>query len=335
MSKYLLGTRGSALALTQSGMAGALVAEAGDFDVELKTVKTEGDVLTGPLSQMGGTGVFAATLRMRILDSTVDFAVHSLKDLPTMPAEGLVVAAIPEREDPRDALCARDGLTLEQLPEGARVGTGSPRRAAQILALRPDIEIVDIRGNVGTRLARVKGLEEHGIAAHGLHGDKKLGAITGDCDAVVLAASGLIRLGKEDAITEYLACDKVLPAPGQGALALETRSTEFGAEGDQPSELASALVAVDHLETRLAVTAERALLRRLEAGCAAPVGAYGRIQDGSLVLDTLVAHPNGTRTLRHQDSTSDMSVEATYELGVRVAEALLDQGAAELAGLTL
>ncbi len=335
MSKYLLGTRGSALALTQSGMAGSLVAEAGGFDVELKTVKTEGDVLTGPLSQMGGTGVFAATLRMRILDSTVDFAVHSLKDLPTMPAEGLVVAAIPEREDPRDALCARDGLTLDSLPKGARVGTGSPRRAAQILALRPDIEIVDIRGNVGTRLARVAGLEEHGIAAHGLHGEKKLGAITGDCDAVVLAASGLIRLGKEDAITEYLSCDKFLPAPGQGALALETRSTEFGADGTQPSELAAALVAVDHLETRLAVTAERALLRRLEAGCAAPIGTYARISDGALVLDTVVAHPNGSRTLRHQDATSEFSVEAAYELGVRVAEELLAQGAAELAGLTL
>lgn len=322
VAKYLLGTRGSALALTQSGMAGQQVADAGGFEVDLEIVKTEGDILTGPLSQMGGTGVFAATLRTRLLEGDVDLAVHSLKDLPTLPTEGLTVAGIPQREDLRDALCARDGLTLETLPAGARVGTGSPRRAAQIRAARPDLEIVDIRGNVGTRLARVAGLESYGT-----EGKKP----QGDCDAVVLAASGLKRLGFEEVITDFLDPSQILPAPGQGALALEIRTAEVEAD----SELARAVAAVDHLETRLAVTAERALLRRLEAGCAAPVGTYGRVIDRELVLDSLVAHPQGTETMRASASVSELTVEAAEQLGISLADSLLEQGAARLAGLTL
>ena len=323
MATYRLGTRGSALALTQSGMAGEALARAGGFEVELVTVKTEGDVLTGPLSQMGGTGVFAAVLRQRVLDGTVDFAVHSLKDLPTLPHEGLLIAAIPEREDPRDALVARDGLTLDTLPSGARVGTGSPRRAAQIRALRPDIEIVDIRGNVGTRIARVAGLE-----SYGLEGKRP----QGDCDAVVLAASGLKRLGFAEVITDYLDTDRMLPAPGQGALALECRSLESGTG----SELGGAMAALDHLPTRLAVTAERALLRRLEAGCAAPVGTYASLsEDGVLTLKALVAHPDGSETMRHSAATNVLSEEAAYQLGVQVADDLLQKGAARLANLAL
>lgn len=231
--EYILGTRGSALALTQSRIAAETVtslytehqahhgaADAEVVDFTLRTVKTEGDVLTGPLATLGGTGVFAAALRQRLLDgenaseeNRVDMAVHSLKDLPSAPCPGLVVAATLKREDPRDALVARDGLTVDTLPEGARVGTGSPRRAAQLRALRPDLEIVDIRGNVGTRIGRVKGLEEHAgkqvvlrqnaetseRADHGVGTER-----SGDCDAVVLAVSGLKRLGKEELITEYL-----------------------------------------------------------------------------------------------------------------------------------
>lgn len=323
MTSYKLGTRGSALALTQSGMAGTQVADAGEFEVELVTVKTEGDVLTGPLSQMGGTGVFAAFLRQQILEGEVDFAVHSLKDLPTLPCEGLTIAAIPEREDPRDALVARDGLTLDTLPTGARVGTGSPRRAAQIRALRPDIKIVDIRGNVGTRLARVAGLEEYGI-----EGKKP----QGDCDAVVLAASGLIRLGFEEVISEYLDTDRMLPAPGQGALALECRTAETGSA----TELGKALEAVDHKPTRLAVTAERALLRRLEAGCAAPIGTFASLsEDGFLTLNAVVAHPDGSETMRHSAATSDLSEDGAARLGIEVADDLLQKGAARLANLTL
>lgn len=335
MAKYLLGTRGSALAMTQSSMAGEQVAAAGGFEVELFTVKTEGDVLTGPLSQMGGTGVFAATLRMRVLDGTVDFAVHSLKDLPTAPAYGLTVVSIPERKDPRDALCARDGLTLETLPQGARVGTGSPRRAAQLRALRPDLEVVDIRGNVGTRLARVAGLESYGVGGQGLHGSKKMGAVTGDCDAVILAASGLKRLGFDSVVTQYLDPLVFLPAPGQGALALETRTGELDARDGEPSELAAGLLVLDHLETRLAVTAERALLRRLEAGCAAPMGTYARVEDGALVLDAVAAHPDGSQVLRQSASVDELTIENAELLGIRLAENLLENGADQFTGLTL
>ena len=242
---YILGTRGSALALTQSTLAAEHIVQVFNthsrehgaertLSFDITTVKTDGDVLTGPLATLGGTGVFAAALRQRLLDGDtpdgVDVAVHSLKDLPAEPCPGLVIAAILEREDPRDALVARDNLTLDTLPTGARVGTGSPRRAAQVHALRPDLEIVGIRGNVGTRIARVKGLEEHGNrqvvvrdsaetdeAAHRGIGTEN----TGDCDAVILAVSGLKRLGKESVITEYLDPSRMLPAPGQGALAIE------------------------------------------------------------------------------------------------------------------
>lgn len=307
---FRVGTRGSRLALTQTTTAARAVAAAGGLEPELVTIRTEGDVLTGPLSQMGGTGVFATALRAALLAGSVDLAVHSLKDLPTAPVPGLEVAAVPEREDPRDALCARDGLGLTGLPPGAKVGTGSPRRAAQVRAARPDLEIVDIRGNVGTRLGRVA---------------------PGDLDAVVLAASGLRRLGLEDAITELIDPSVMLPAPGQGALALECRAED--ASGDTP--LTAGLAAVDHLETRLAVTAERALLTRLEAGCAAPVGTFGRFEDGELVLDAVVADPDGSRLLRSSGRTVERTVQAARELGTRLADDLLADGAGRLARLTL
>lgn len=305
-----VGTRGSQLALTQTTTAARAVAAAGGLEPELVTIRTEGDVLTGPLSQMGGTGVFATALRAALLAGSVDLAVHSLKDLPTAPVPGLEVAAVPEREDPRDALCARDGLTLARLPAGAKVGTGSPRRAAQVRAARPDLEIVDIRGNVGTRLARVA---------------------PGDLDAVVLAASGLRRLGRQDAITELIDPSVMLPAPGQGALALECRAAD--ASGDAP--LAVALAAVDHRETRLAVTAERALLTRLEAGCAAPVGTFGRLEGDELVLDVVVADPDGSRLMRRSGTTAERTVDAARSLGTRLADELLADGAGRLARLTL
>ena len=351
--EYILGTRGSALALTQSRIAAETVtslytehqahhgaADAEVVDFTLRTVKTEGDVLTGPLATLGGTGVFAAALRQRLLDgenaseeNRVDMAVHSLKDLPSAPCPG---------------------LTIDTLPESSRVGTGSPRRAAQLRALRPDLEIVDIRGNVGTRIGRVKGLEEHAgkqvvlrqntetseRADHGVGTER-----SGDCDAVVLAVSGLKRLGKEHLITEYLDPSRMLPAPGQGALALEVRESEF--ENPDPAVLADpevarpvralgrALLAANHYETRLAVSAERALLRRLEAGCAAPIGAYAQVVEGDLVLNVVVASPDGTDMLRHTSATAELDVPGAERLGVRVAEDLLQMGAAALAGLDL
>lgn len=345
-----VGTRGSTLALTQTGhVADALVGTGalGGRAVELVRVRTEGDVLRGSLAALGGAGVFVAALREALLDGRCDVAVHSLKDLPTAPADGLVVAAVPQRVDHRDALCARDGLTLATLPEGARVGTGSPRRAAQLLGTRPDLEVVDIRGNVGTRLGRVPGL----------------GDGPGDLDAVVLAAAGLTRLGRVDVASELLDPAVMAPAPGQGALAVECRTATLA--GDPG--LAAAFHAVDHLPTRLAVTAERELLTALEAGCAAPVGASGHVdEDGHLTLDVVVSRVDGTAHLRTSASVRlpesvlqdrpgtgrpDLAVVGRFadlvvpedpavveelvdlarSLGRRVAEQMLADGAADLA----
>ena len=285
-----LGTRGSRLALTQSGqVAEALMAAggggaaaaagkasegSGGLGIDLVTVRTDGDGDRTPLRQLGGVGVFAARLRHALLDGEVDLVVHSFKDLPTQPVEGLEVICVPAREDPRDALCARDGLTLADLPEGARVGTGSPRRAAQLLAARPDLEVVDLRGNVPTRLARVRGLEVVGVGTDEPVAPSRADA-AGDLDAVVLALSGLRRLGLEHCASEVLDLETMLPAPAQGALAVEART------GEDSAELARAAAALDDEPTRLAVTAERALMARLGAGCAAPVGAWAHLRGES------------------------------------------------------
>ena len=240
--KLRLGTRGSTLAVTQSTHVAEALRALG-HEVELIKITTRGDKMRGSLTTIAGIGVFAAELRSALLRGECDFAVHSLKDLPVEPTPGLVIAAIPEREDPRDALCAKDDLRLANLPFGSRVGTGSPRRVAQLRGIRPDLEFIDIRGNIETRLSRVA---------------------PGDLDAVVLAAAGLNRLGLQGRISELL---DILPSPGQGALALECR------HGD--AEIRQALSALDHSDTRMAVTAERALLRALGGGCAAPIGALG------------------------------------------------------------
>jgi len=302
--------------MTQSGMVGRRLEELLGRPVELVRVRTEGDVKTGSLASLGGTGVFVTALREALIDGRCDVAVHSLKDLPTaQPAELTVVT--PEREDPRDALCARDGLTLDTLPRGARVGTGSPRRAAQVQAARPDVEMVDIRGNVETRLARALGPDA-------------------DLDAVVLAFAGLSRLGRTEVVSQLLDPVVVAPAPGQGALAVEARTGDLAAG----SALGEAFAALDHRPTRLAVLAERAVLARLEAGCAAPVGAYARVEAGELQLTAVVARVDGTEQLMHSASTPLAAVagaaaqdDAARSLGVRVAEALLADGAARLAPL--
>ena len=277
-----LGTRGSRLALTQSGQVAEALMAAGapgegsgarrdGLDIELVTVRTDGDGDRTPLRSLGGVGVFAARLRHALLDGEVDLVVHSFKDLPTQPVEGLEVICVPPREDPHDALCARDGLTLATLPEGARVGTGSPRRAAQLLATRPDLEVVDLRGNVPTRLARVRGLEAVGVGTDEPVAPSRADA-TGDLDAVVLALSGLRRLGLEHFASEVLGLETMLPAPAQGALAVEARA------GECSTALARAVAVLDDEPTRLAVMAERALMARLGAGCAAPVGAWAHLR---------------------------------------------------------
>lgn len=309
-----VGTRASALALTQTTTVAEALSGLGGFDYELVRVSTTGDVNRASLSQIGGTGVFVAALREALLDDSCDVAVHSLKDLPTGDAEGLVVGAVPERADIRDALCARDGLTLAELPKGASVGTGSPRRAAQLRAARPDLSVIDIRGNVDTRLARVAGLVDGG---------------PGDLDAVVLAAAGLSRLRRENVITEYLDPALMLPAPGQGALAVECRTSDAA-----NSAFAEALRHYDHEPTRLAVTAERAVLRRLEAGCTAPIGAHAAVAGGLLTLEAVVCSADGSRLLRRTQTTTTLTAKGAAAVGVVLAEELLTHGAAEIAELT-
>lgn len=293
-----LGTRGSALALAQAGTVADALRAAG-HGVELVEITTRGDVSRASLSSIGGTGVFVAALREAVLDGRVDLAVHSLKDLPTAPADGLVVAGIPLREDPRDALCARDGLKLSDLPPGSRLGTGSPRREAQLRALGLDLDIVDIRGNVGTRLAKVS---------------------EGELDGVVLARAGLARLGRLDVITEVIDPLQVLPAPGQGALGVECRSDD--------ADLAAVLATLDDFGTRAAVTAERSLLATLEAGCTAPVGAYAEAAEGEngleLYVRAVVASRDGAVSIR---KSATGPVNRAEQLGRELAQELLGDGA--------
>jgi hydroxymethylbilane synthase len=247
-----LGTRASELARTQSGLVAELLSERTGRDVALVPVRTEGDAATAPLASLGGTGVFVSALRDALLAGEVDLAVHSLKDLPTAPADGITLAAVPPREDPRDVVVARDGLTLGELPPGSRVGTGSPRRVAQIEALGLGVELVGVRGNVDTRIAKVR---------------------SGELDAVVLARAGLARLGRLDEVTEVLDPIQVLPAPGQGALAVECRTADTDL-------VALVATAIDDARTRAAVECERVVLAELEAGCSAPVGALAEVVEG-------------------------------------------------------
>jgi len=298
-----VGTRGSALALAQSGTVAAALAESAGAVSDLVRIKTEGDVNAGPLASIGGTGIFVTALRSALLAGRVDVIVHSYKDLPTAPADGLTIGAVPAREDPADALCARDGLTLDQLPPGARVGTGSPRRAAQLLRVRPDLLVEPIRGNVDTRLRMV--------------GD-------GVMDAVVLAVSGLARLGRTAAITHRLGPDLMLPAPAQGALAVECRSADV-----DTAWYADALRALDSAPTRAAVASERSLLATLEAGCIAPVGAQALVRNDVLTLDGVVLAVDGSDEIRAHTTGS---VARAGELGRELAEEMLSAGAAGLLG---
>lgn len=297
-----LGTRASALATTQSGHVADMVRERLGRDVVLVEVTTEGDVTSAPLAQLGGTGVFVSALRDALLAGECDLAVHSLKDLPTAAAAGIALAAVPVREDPRDVLVARDGLTLGELPPGSRVGTGSPRRVSQLAALGLGLDLVEIRGNVDTRIRKVR---------------------DGDYDAVVLARAGLARLGRLDEVTEVLDPIQVLPAPGQGALAVECRADDSG--------LVALLGRLDDPATRAAVTAERAVLATLEAGCAAPLGTLADVVEGEdgdeLWLRAVALSDDGSLSVRM--STSGPVAQAAA-LGHRLASDMLDDGAADL-----
>lgn len=296
MSTLKLGTRKSLLAMTQSGMVADALTEATGRAVELVGVTTEGDVNKALLAQIGGTGVFVNRLREELLSGGIDFAVHSLKDLPTAPAEGVALVALPPRHDPRDALCGPGKLS--ELPAGARVGTGSPRRVAQLRALRPDLEVVPIRGNADTRLAKVA---------------------DGELDAVVLANAGLSRIGRTELIGELFEPEQMLPAPGQGALAVECRADD--------TELIELLRVLDDPATRAAVTAERTVLAVLEAGCSAPVGAFAQVENEVLSLTAAVVSLDGTHQIRLSASGHPDSAE---EVGRELAARLFAQGADKL-----
>jgi hydroxymethylbilane synthase len=301
MSTIRIGTRGSALALAQTNTIAAKLADA-STTVEIVVITTKGDTSTESLATLGGTGIFASALRDALLAGECDVVVHSLKDLPTGQPDGLVIAAIPARADARDALVARDDLTLDTLPPGSRVGTGSPRRTAQLKSRRPDLDVVDIRGNVDTRIGKVT---------------------SGELDAVVLAAAGLDRLGRLDAATDLIGIDGWPTAPGQGALALEVRAGEE-----------SLVKKLDHARTRTVVEAERTLLALLEAGCAAPVAANAFVDDGLLFLTASVYSLDGAQrlTASHALYVSDSKAPAA-DVAERVAAELLEGGAAELAPL--
>ncbi|MEU6846634.1 hydroxymethylbilane synthase [Streptomyces sp. NPDC046716] len=308
-----LGTRRSKLAMSQSGHVAEAVRQLTGREVELVEITTYGDTSREHLAQIGGTGVFVTALRDALERGEVDFAVHSLKDLPTAQPEGLVLAALPLREDPRDVLIARDGLTFTELPAGARVGTGSPRRMAQLNAYARShgmrIETVPIRGNIDTRIGYVE---------------------KGELDAVVLAAAGLNRIGRSAEVSDFLSTDIVLPAPGQGALAVECTATN--------GELVAALGELDDPFTRAAVTAERSLLAALEAGCSAPVGALADLlADGQIAKEMRLRGVVGTTDgseLVQLTTTGPVpsSEDEALALGRELAAEMLAKGAAGLMG---
>jgi hydroxymethylbilane synthase len=300
-----VGTRASALATTQSGLVADLLRERLGREVELVEISTEGDRTQAagtPLAGAAATGVFVSALRDALLDGRVDVAVHSLKDLPTYPEPGIRLVAIPGREDPRDVVVARDGLTLGELPAGSRVGTGSPRRAAQLHALGLGLEVVGVRGNVDTRIGKVR---------------------SGQYDAVVLARAGLARLDRLAEATEVLDPLQVLPAPGQGALAVECR------DGDELGDAIAA--AIDDPRARAAVEAERAVLATLEGGCSAPIGTLAEVVEGDdgdeLWVRAVALSPDGALAVRRSASGSPADAVG---VGTRLAEEMLAEGARDL-----
>ncbi len=292
-----VGSRGSLLAQRQAEGVRDALARLG-VEAEWVHIRTEGDlILDRPLTAIGGKGVFTKEIEDALLDGRIDVAVHSLKDLPTELPKELVLAAVTRREDPRDVFIAKDGVTgLANLPKGAAVGTGSLRRRAQLQAYRPDLKMVDLRGNLDTRLRKLE---------------------SGEMDGIVMAAAGFARMGWTDRITETLPPEVCLPAVGQGALALECRA------GDR--ETNSWVSPLDHSETRRAVEAERALLRRLEGGCQVPVGALGEVRDGRISLQGVIASLDGESLVRGAASGEDPE-----GVGTRLAEDLLDRGGEDI-----
>lgn len=296
-----VGTRGSRLALIQTDLTLEALRRAHpglEFDVVIVTTQGDADQ-TAPLAGMG-LGVFVKEIERRLEVGEIDMAVHSLKDMPTVLPDGMTIGAVLERADPRDVLVSHLGTALDQFPKGARIGTSSPRRAAQIAEIRPDLQIVPIRGNVDTRLRKAAGDE---------------------CDGTILAAAGLLRMGLEDVITQYLAPEEFVPPPGQGAMAVEIRSDDIW--------MVEVMSAIDHATTTAAVTAERAFLEELGGGCQVPVGAYATITGTSdgLLLNAFIGSPDGSRTYR---ATSSGRLDAPAGAAGAAWQSLREQGAAAL-----
>jgi hydroxymethylbilane synthase len=293
MTHFRIGSRGSQLALWQANYISALLQQQGHA-VSIEVIKTTGDRISdAALAKVGTKGMFTKEIEEALLDGRVDLAVHSMKDLPTELPSDFAVAAIPEREDPRDAFLSKGYSRIRELPNRARVGTSSLRRQAQLHALRDDLEVIPLRGNVDTRFRKME---------------------RGDFDAIILAAAGLARLGLGDAIREYLDSTEMCPAAGQGALAIETRADDVKTIAD--------LKFLDHAPTRIAVDCERAALNALGGGCQVPIGVYAQLRGQELLLQAVVASPDGRQVVREQRSGSD-----PRKLGTEVARALLARGA--------
>jgi hydroxymethylbilane synthase len=294
--KLVIGTRGSKLALWQSEYIKGLVEEITGLPVELKIIKTTGDkILDVPLAKVGGKGLFTKELEVELLAGTVDLCVHSMKDVPTELPDGLYISAMPRRVDPRDALVSGAGYTLETLPQGAKVGTSSLRRIAQVRALRPDVEIVDVRGNLDTRMRKAE---------------------TGELDVVILASAGITRMGWADRISSYIPTEQMVSAVGQGAIGIEIR------ENDEFMRDVTAKICDD--ETFTCVSAERVVMRKLEGGCQVPIGAYAVLDGETMHMDAIVGSVSGDRILRaHLEGPASEPVA----LGEAMVEALLELGA--------
>ncbi|MGH7232240.1 MAG: hydroxymethylbilane synthase [Nitrospiraceae bacterium] len=300
-SSLVIGTRGSRLAIWQAEWVQARLQEISDVTISLRRIKTSGDkIVDVPLAKVGGKGLFVKEIEDALLQGDIDLAVHSMKDVPTVLPDGLDILCVPAREDPRDALISREGLTLERLPTGALIGTSSLRRQSQLLHYRPDLRIDVLRGNVDTRLRKVR---------------------SGDYDAIVLAAAGLRRLGWDGEVTEYLPLAVSLPAIGQGALGLEGRRDDAFVR-----RLVSRL---DHPPTRITVMAERALLDRLQGGCQVPIAAHAVMKQEQIVIDGLIASLDGRQIIR--DTVHGPAADA-YALGVQLAEKLLANGGESILG---
>lgn len=301
-AELIIGTRGSQLALWQAEWVKSELLKAHpSLSVKLEIIKTQGDkILDVPLAKVGGKGLFIKEIEEALLNGHVDLAVHSMKDMPADLPPGLCIGAIPKRETPRDVLISRDGLALSQLPHGARIGTSSLRRSAQLLHFRPDFQIRSLRGNVGTRLSKLE---------------------TDQLDAIVLAAAGIKRLGHENRITQYLDEQVMLPAVGQGALCIEARQND--------PDIHRIIGFLDDPDTRSVVLGERAFLNRLEGGCQVPIAAHGSLEKGRFHLCGLVADVDGSVVIKEAISGADIDSEA---LGVELANRLLAKGAKAILG---